>query len=257
MEKLQLADLRSRHDLVALTAYSYPFARLLDEAGVDLLLVGDSLGMVEHGREDTVSVTLEEMVFHVRSVARGVRRAVLVADLPFGTYRGPEEALQSAEALRAVGAEVIKLEGGEEILPQVLALRGAGFEVIGHLGMLPQRIREEGRYRIKGRVAEEADRLLADAVLLQEAGVGAIVLELVHPPVAARLTDALQVPTIGIGSGKVCRGQILVTYDLIGLTPWFRPGFVQPRAEIGATIQEAVRAFQRDVQQRAAARRSA
>lgn len=233
--------------VVALTAYSYPVARLLDEAGVDVILVGDSVGMVEHGREDTVSVTLEEMVLHVRSVARGVRRALVVADLPFGTYGSPEEALASASRLLGAGAEAVKLEGGVEVLPQVRALVEAGYAVVGHLGMLPQRIREEGRYRIKGRTEDERRRLVADARELETAGAVAVVLELVLPEVAAEITAGCGIPTIGIGSGPDCRGQILVTYDLIGLTPWFRPGFVKPAAAVGETIQEAVRGFAREV----------
>lgn len=229
--------------LVALTAYSYPFGRLLDEAGVDLILVGDSLGMVEHGRPDTVSTTLDEMVAHVRSVRPGVQRALLAADLPADTYKTPAEAVASARCLQNAGAEMIKLEGGREILPALVAMREAGFHLLGHLGMLPQRIREEGRYRIKGRSPEEQTALLADALALQEAGVAAIVLELVNPPVAAEITRTLSIPTIGIGSGPDCGGQILVTYDLIGLSPWFRPGFVEPAADVGRTIQEAVRKF--------------
>jgi 3-methyl-2-oxobutanoate hydroxymethyltransferase len=245
MEKVD--ELRGRSGIVALTAYSYPLGRLLDEVGVDIILVGDSLGMVEHGREDTVSVTLEEMEHHVRSVARGVQRALLIADLPFGTYDAPMEAVQSARRLLAAGAEAVKLEGGMEMVPQVEALRAEGIEVMGHLGMLPQRIREEGKYRIKGRTDLEAGLLLEGATALEAAGVMGIVLELVHPPVAKEITQACAVPTIGIGSGLHCRGQILVTYDLIGLTPWFRPGFVQPKAAVGETIQEAVRAFMADV----------
>lgn len=245
MEKVE--QLRGRSGIVALTAYSYPVGRLLDEAGVEIILVGDSLGMVEHGRADTVSVTLEEMEHHVRSVSRGVQRALLVADLPFGSYGTPEEALRSARRLLAAGAEAVKLEGGVEVLPQVEALRAESMEVMGHLGMLPQRIREEGKYRIKGRTDLEADLLLQSAKALETAGVLGLVLELVHPPVAEKITQACGVPTIGIGSGPHCRGQILVTYDLIGLTPWFRPGFVQPKAAVGETIQAAVREFMADV----------
>jgi 3-methyl-2-oxobutanoate hydroxymethyltransferase len=180
-------------------------------------------------------------------VARGVQRALLVADLPFGTYKSPLEAVQSARRLLEAGAEAVKLEGGVEVMPQVLALRAEGIEVLGHLGMLPQRIREEGTYRIKGRTELEAGLLLEGATTLEAAGVFGIVLELVHRPVAEEITRICAVPTIGIGSGPNCRGQILVTYDLIGLTPWFRPGFVQPKAAVGETIQEAVRAFMADV----------
>lgn len=234
---------RAARPLSALTAYSYPFARLLDEAGVDMILVGDSLGMVEHGREDTTSVTLDEMVFHTRSVRRGVQQALLVSDLPFATYDTPSQAVASGRELIRAGADVVKLEGGAEKADCVRALREEGIAVIGHLGMLPQKIREEGRYRIKGKTSAERERLLADAQVLADLGVEAIVLELVTPGVAQEITAAVNPPTIGIGSGPHCGGQILVTYDLLGLTPWFTPRFVRQEAHLGAQVQEAVRRF--------------
>jgi 3-methyl-2-oxobutanoate hydroxymethyltransferase len=230
----------ARRPIVALTAYSYPFARLLDGCDLDMILVGDSLGMVEHGRPDTTTVTLEEMILHTRSVRGGVRRALLVADLPLGTYSTPGSALAAARALRQAGADAVKLEGGREIGDSIRALQAEGIPLVGHLGMLPQRIREEGAYRIKGRTEEQREQLLADAKFLDEAGVEAIVLELVTPPVAAEITALVRAPTIGIGSGTGCQGQILVTYDLVGLTPWFRPKFVEPLASIGGTIEQAV-----------------
>lgn len=236
--------------IVALTAYSYPFARLLDEAGVDMILVGDSLGMVEHGRPDTTEVTLEEMVFHTRSVRRGVSEALLVADMPFGSYESPEQALKTASELRSAGADAVKLEGGREKETVISALVSEGFELMGHLGMLPQKIREEGRYRIKGKTETEKQGLFADAQMLQEKGAFAMVLELVTPPVAEELTNSLSIPTIGIGSGNQCRGQILVSYDLFGLTPWFKPGFVQPTAHIGETIKTSVRDFCQTIRSR-------
>ncbi len=244
--KIEALRISSR-PFVVLTAYSYPIARLLDEAGVDVILVGDSLGMVEHGREDTTSVTLEEMIFHTRSVRRGVKSAILVSDLPCCTYETPEQALHSAQALLDAGADAVKLEGGLDKIDVVQALIAHGIPVMGHLGMLPQRIREEGRYRIKGKTPTEREALLADAAALQDAGAFSVVLELVPPPVAEELTRNLEIPTIGIGSGPACRGQVLVTYDLIGLTPWFKPGFVRPKAEIGTTIGAAVQAFCEEV----------
>jgi 3-methyl-2-oxobutanoate hydroxymethyltransferase len=233
--------------IVALTAYSYPFARLLDESGVDLVLVGDSAGMVEHGRPDTTTVTLAEMLHHTRSARAGVRVATLVADLPFGTYTHPAEAVEHAAQLRQAGADAVKLEGGCEVLPQIEAVLRAGIPVVGHLGMLPQRIREEGKYRVKGRQKDEAERLRRDALALAEAGVFALVLELVTPDLAREITASCPIPTIGIGSGPSCAGQILVTYDLLGLTPWFKPGFVQPQANLGEEVRRAVRAFAREV----------
>ncbi len=236
--------------LVALTAYSYPFARLIDEAGADIILVGDSLGMVEHGRPDTTEVTLEEMVFHTRSVRRGVSSALLVSDLPFGSYESPDQALLSAHTLKNAGADAIKLEGGTEKAEVAAALVSEGFELMGHLGMLPQKIREEGRYRIKGKTETEKLSLLSDALAIQEAGAFSVVLELVTPPVAAEITASLHIPTIGIGSGSACTGEILVTYDLIGLTPWFKPGFVQPLANTGELVRSCVQDFCQRVRSR-------
>jgi 3-methyl-2-oxobutanoate hydroxymethyltransferase len=233
--------------VVALTAYSYPWARLLDESGVDLILVGDSAGMVEHGRPDTTTVTLAEMVHHTRSARSGVRHATLVADLPTGTYNDPEAAVQAARALREAGADAVKLEGGCEVLPQIEAVLSEGIPIVGHLGMLPQRIKEEGKYRIKGKDPAEAEALRQDALRLAEAGVFAIVLELVVPEVAETITRDCPVPTIGIGSGPGCGGQILVTYDLLGLTPWFKPGFVQPKAALGAAVLQAVQEYAAEV----------
>lgn len=234
---------RHKTPIVALTAYSHPFAKLLDDCGIDLLLVGDSLGMVEHGHPDTTFVTMEEMILHTRCVRRGVRNTPVAADLPFGSYDSQKDALENSLRLRDAGAELVKLEGGREVAEIAAVLVQRDIPVLGHIGMLPQRIREEGRYRIKGKTTEEADALLADALALEQAGVSAIILELVEPLLAARISDQLATPTIGIGSGDGCDGQILVTYDLIGLTPWFKPRFVQPLANIGEIIQDAVKKF--------------
>jgi len=232
---------KAQRPIVALTAYSYPFARLLDGCGLDMILVGDSLGMVEHGRPDTTTVTLAEMVLHTRSARAGVENALLVADLPIETYELPERAIPSAKLLLDAGADAVKVEGGREIADSIGALREEGIPFVGHLGMLPQRIREEGAYRIKGKSDAQREQLIADALFLDKAGAVAIVLELVTPLVAEEITQLCTAPTIGIGSGDNCGGQILVTYDLIGLTPWFRPKFVKPRAEIAGVITDAVR----------------
>lgn len=231
----------AQRPIVALTAYSYPFARLLDECGVDMILVGDSASMVEHGRPDTTTVTLDEMILHTRSAREGIQNALLVSDLPISTYEQASLAISSARALLAAGADAVKLEGGREISSSIQALREEGIPFIGHLGMLPQRIREEGAYRIKGKTDEQRGQLLMDAEFLNESGAEAIVLELVVPHVSKEITQRCSVPTIGIGSGAECAGQILVTYDLIGLTPWFRPKFVKSQAEIAAIITDAVR----------------
>lgn len=243
----KLEKLKSGRPVVALTAADYPMGRLLDEAGVDLILVGDSLGMVELGLPDTTEVTMDIMLHHTRSVARGVTEALLVADLPFDTINTPEEALANAKQLIQAGAEGVKLEGGREIGPTVLRITAEHIPVIGHIGMLPQRIREEGRYRIKGKTEQEASSLLEDARTLQEAGACALVLELVEPSLAGKITDSLHIPTIGIGSGARCGGQILVTHDLVGLFPWFRPRFATPRADLAGEIQRAAREFIEDV----------
>ena len=233
--------------LATLTAYDYPSARLLDEAGVDLILVGDSLGMVVLGYEDTTHVTLAEMRHHTRAARRGVKRAVLVGDLPYKTYETPKQAVESARQLLDDGADAVKLEGGREVEPQVRALIDDGIPIIGHLGMLPQRIQEEGRYRKKGKSEDEAARLLDDAQLLDKLGVKAMVLESMFRRVAREITAAVSIPTIGIGAGNGCDGQILVTHDLIGAFPWFCPPFAIPKANVAESISRAVSAYVEDV----------
>lgn len=231
---------RAGRRLATLTAADYPTARLLDEAGLDLILVGDSLGMVTLGYPDTVEVTLPEMLHHVRAVRRGVTRTPLAADLPYGTYETPEQAVATARQLCEVGAEAVKLEGGVNRLPQVRAIIAAGIPFIGHIGMLPQSVREEGGYRKKGRTAEQAAALVADAQALDEAGAAAIVVEDVAASVAAEISRLVACPTVGIGSGNGCDGEILVTADLVGAFPWFRPPFAQARGNVAGEISRAV-----------------
>ncbi len=229
--------------LTALTAYDYPTARLLDESGIEIILVGDSLGMVVLGYEDTTQVTLAEMIHHTRAAARGVKRALLVGDLPIHTYDTPEQAVSSARALVEAGAVAVKLEGGASHVRQIEAIVAAGIPLMGHIGMLPQSVREEGGYKVKGRTQEEADALLQDALAVEKAGAFAVVLEIVLPETARRITETLAIPTIGIGSGSNCDGQILVTHDLIGLFPWFTPKFVSPEARVAEDIRRAVQVF--------------
>jgi 3-methyl-2-oxobutanoate hydroxymethyltransferase len=229
--------------IAALTAYDYPTARLLDESGIDIILVGDSLGMVVLGYEDTTRVTLAEMVHHIRAAARGAKRALLVGDLPIHTYEDPAQAVSSARALVEAGAQAVKLEGGSSHVAQIEAIIAAGIPVMGHIGMLPQSVREEGGYKVKGRTQVEAEALQRDAVAVEKAGVFAVVLEIVSPEAARQITDALEIPTIGIGSGSHCDGQILVTHDLIGLFPWFTPKFVSPEARVADEIRRAVQVF--------------
>jgi 3-methyl-2-oxobutanoate hydroxymethyltransferase len=229
--------------ITALTAYDYPTARLLDEGGIDVILVGDSLGMVVLGYEDTTQVTLAEMVHHTRAAARGVKRALLVGDLPIHTYDDPDQAVSSARALVEAGAEAVKLEGGASHVPEIEAIIAAGIPVMGHIGMLPQSVREEGGYKVKGRTEAEAAALLRDAAAVEKAGVFAVVLEIVSAETARQITTALEIPTIGIGSGAHCDGQILVTHDLIGLFPCFTPKFVSPEARVADEIRRATQAF--------------
>jgi 3-methyl-2-oxobutanoate hydroxymethyltransferase len=244
MDKVTAETIRAmkgRAKIPALTAYDYPWARLLDEAGVPLLLVGDSLGIVVLGYPDTTHVTMEEMLHHVRAVARAKPVALVVADLPYRSYDTPETALTNARRLVEAGAEAVKAEGGRDIAPQVKTIVNAGIPFLGHLGMLPQHVVEEGgKYRIKGRTEEQHAALLADADALVAAGAFAIVLELVTPPVAQEITARIPVPTIGIGSGPDCDGQILVTHDLVGAFPWFTPKFVVPKTRTGEAIRSAV-----------------
>ena len=229
--------------VTALTAYDYPTARLLDESGIDIILVGDSLGMVVLGYEDTTQVTLPEMVHHTRAVARAVKRALLVGDLPIHTYDDPQEAVSSARELIEAGAQAVKLEGGVSHVPQIEAILAAGIPVMGHIGMLPQSVREEGGYKVKGRTQAEAEALLRDAKAVEKAGAFSVVLEIVSPETTRQITSALEIPTIGIGSGTHCDGQILVTHDLIGLFPWFTPKFVSPEARVADEIRKAVQTF--------------
>ena len=220
--------MKGREKIAALTAYDYPMAKLLDECGVPLLLVGDSLGMVVLGYPDTTHVTMEEMEHHVRAAARAKPNALLGGDLPFGACDAPEQAVGNAQRLIAAGAEFVKAEGGRGILPQVRAIISTGIPFMGHLGMLPQHVLQEGgKYRVKGRDDAGRAKLLDDAAALAEAGAFAVVLELVTPPVAKEITERFPFATIGIGSGPECDGQILVTPDLLGTFPWFTPKFVK------------------------------
>ena len=243
-----MQDFRERklrgEKIAALTAYDYPTARLLDESEIDIILVGDSLGMVVLGYEDTTSVTLEEMLHHTRAAARGVKRALLVADLPIHTYDTPEQALETARLLIGAGAQAVKFEGGATHAAHISTVVNAGIPLMAHIGMLPQSVREEGGYKVKGRTPAGAERLLNDAVAVEAAGAFAVVLEIVAAETARQITAAiLKIPTIGIGSGEYCDGQILVTHDLIGLFPWFTPKFVSPEARVAEEIRKAARAF--------------
>ena len=230
--------------IAALTAYDYPTARLLDEGGLDVLLVGDSLGMVVLGFPDTTHVTLEHMLHHTAAVARAKPQALVLGDLPIDSYPDPETALASAQALIHAGAEAVKLEGGVRQADKVRAIVQAGIPVCGHIGMLPQRVLEEGGYKKKGKTPEQVEALLEGANALVEAGVFAIVLESVVAETAAEITKSIPVPTVGIGCGDGnCDGEVAVVTDLLGSYPWFVPPFARPEADIAPMVVDAAKSY--------------
>ncbi|MBW2458523.1 MAG: 3-methyl-2-oxobutanoate hydroxymethyltransferase [Deltaproteobacteria bacterium] len=235
--------------IAMVTAYDYTMARLLDRAGVDIMLVGDSLGMVVQGRTSTIPVTLEEACYHCRAVARGAEFAHVVGDMPFMSFQvSPEQAVMSAGQLVKDGmAESVKLEGGEDVADHVGRIVRAGIPVMGHVGLTPQSVHALGGYRVQGKGRSAADRIVADAIALEQAGVYAIVLEAMPPDAAAAVTDAVQVPTIGIGAGAGCDGQVLVCYDMLGMTLGHNPKFAKHFAEIGDQIHTAVEQYVREV----------
>ncbi len=234
--------------LAVLTAYDWTMARLLDAAGVDALLVGDSLGMVVQGEPNSLGVTMDEMVYHTRLVARGRQHALVIADMPFLSYQvSPQEALMNAGRLIKEGrAHAVKLEGGRQVIAAVAAIVGADIPVMGHVGLTPQSVHRFGGFRVQ----RDAQRLLDDARALEQAGVFAIVVECVPADVARQITAAVQVPTIGIGAGDGCDGQVLVTHDLLGLFEELHPRFVKRYAELGQAIRAAAEQYCREVRQR-------
>ena len=248
-----LQEMRAEGTPVAmLTAYDYTSARLLDEAGVDVLLVGDSASNVMAGHETTLPITLDQMVYHAQCVVRGVGRALVVVDLPFGAYQGSSrEALRSAiRVMKETGAHAVKLEGGATVLESVRRIIDAGIPVMGHLGLTPQSIYKFGTYRVRAREDAEAEAIRKDIKRLEKAGVFGVVLEKIPAALAAELTESVSVPTIGIGAGAGCSGQVLVTHDLLGLTKDFNPRFVRHYADLAGVIGEAVGRYVEDVRQR-------
>lgn len=234
--------------ITAVTCYDATFARLVDQSGVDVVLVGDSLGNVVQGQGSTLPVTLDHIVYHTAAVARGLSRAQLVADLPFMTYYSAEVALPNAARLLAEGgAHAVKLEGGAEVAPIVARLVQSGIPVMGHIGLTPQSLHAMGGHRIQGRGTEARARLLADAAALQEAGCYALVLEGIPTRLATEISASLAIPTIGIGAGDGCDGQILVLYDMLGLNPDFQPKFLKRFAQLGAEVRRALAAYGEEV----------
>lgn len=239
-----LQDAKGTRPLAALTAYDYPTGRILDEAGTDLILVGDSLGMVVLGYPDTTHVTLDMMVHHTAAVARGVNNAIVIGDMPIHSYDTPEQAVKSATRLVKAGADVVKLEGGVNQVEKVKSIVQSGIPVMGHHGMLPQRVLEEGGYKKKGKTEEESCAILEGAIALQDAGCFAIVLESIVPELAQAITSRLDIPTIGIGCGeKTCDGEVAVITDVIGSYPWFIPPFATVRADVAGEIERSVREY--------------
>ena len=239
---------REKTRLTMLTCYDVTFARLLDAAGVDMLLVGDSLGMVVKGEPNTLSVSVEQMAYHVAAVSRGVTRAHVVGDMPFMSYQASvEDALKNAALLMRAGAAAVKLEGGEGIAPTVARLVKAGIPVMGHIGLMPQSVHAQGGFVVQGRDPQSRRRILDDASALERAGAYAIVLEGIPSDLAAEITAALSIPTIGIGAGPSCDGQVLVVYDLLGLNPAFQPKFVKRFLDGAAVLGEAFRGYVEEV----------
>ena len=247
---VNIREAKGQRKISVITAYDYPSAIMVDAAGVDCVLVGDSLGMVMLGRGDTLSVTLEESIHHTRAVVAGVSRALVVADMPFMTYEGGvDQALKNAADLVCrSGVRAVKMEGGKKIAPQVKALVDAGIPVMGHIGLTPQRVAVLGGFKVQGKTAAAAEAMLEDAFALQEAGCFSMVLEAVPAYVAEVITSQVSIPTIGIGAGAGCDGQVLVLHDMLGLTSGHVPRFVKQYAQLAELGKNAVAAYVKDVQ---------
>ncbi|MCY4131968.1 MAG: 3-methyl-2-oxobutanoate hydroxymethyltransferase [Nitrospira sp.] len=240
---------KGKKKLVVVTAYDALFTRIIEQAGIDVILVGDSLGVVVQGKPDTLSVTMDEMVYHTRLVAQSRRQALVIADMPFMSYQVSEErAVHNAGRLIQAGAAAVKLEGGGAMVDRVRALTAVGIPVMGHLGMTPQSVHRFGGYRVQGRETTQADVLLNDAKALEAAGAFALVLEAMPAALARSMTQAVSIPTIGIGAGPHCDGQVLVLYDLLGLFDEFAPKFVKPYAHLKADALQALRRFKEEVE---------
>jgi 3-methyl-2-oxobutanoate hydroxymethyltransferase len=238
--------------ITCLTAYDYSFARILDEAGVEMLLVGDSLGCVVQGQPNTLAVTMDEMIYHTRLVARGRKRALLISDMPFLSYQtSREQALQNAgRFLKEAGAEAVKLEGGVTVRETIDVIVKAGIPVMGHVGLTPQSVHQFGGYKIQGREKDRRERVLRDALAVEEAGAFSIVLEGMPLELAKEITERLTIPTIGIGAGAHCDGQVLVIHDMLGLFDDFTPKFVKRYADLKNTVTDAAKEFIGDVKEK-------
>ena len=241
---------RDRKKVAVVTAYDALFARIVEQAGIRVILVGDSLGMVVQGKPNTLTVTMEDMVYHTRLVARVVQRALVIADMPFMSYQAStEEALRNAGRLLQAGAAAVKLEGGAVMADRIKAMTNVGIPVMGHLGMTPQSVNALGGYKVQGKADDQASRLLQDAKAIEAAGVFALVLEAIPADLAKKITHALSISTIGIGAGPHCDGQVLVLYDLLGLFDAFTPKFVRTYAHLQADALQALSRYKEEVEQ--------
>lgn len=255
-KKLTIPDIKNRKNgtpIAELTAYDYPWAKAVDAAGIDVVLVGDSLGMVVLGHPDTVSVTMDEMIHHTKAVVRGVERALVITDMPFGSYNSsiPAAINNATRILKEGRADAVKIEGGVSMAPTVAAIVRAGIPVQGHIGLTPQTATSLGGFKVQGKSAQAAKQLLDDAKAMEEAGCFSIVLEAIPAPLAERITQAISIPTIGIGAGPSCDGQVLVIHDLVGLYDRFTPKFVKQYAAINEPIAAALAQYKAEVESRA------
>jgi 3-methyl-2-oxobutanoate hydroxymethyltransferase len=247
--ELQTRKIEGRK-IIMVTAYDALFARIVEEAGIDVVLVGDSLGVVVQGKKDTLSVTMEDMLYHTRLVAGATEHSLVIGDMPFLSYQvSVDDAVRNAGRFLQVGAAAVKIEGGTAVVDRVRAMSGFGIPVMGHIGMTPQSTHRYGGYKVQGKDNEAAAHLLADARALEEAGAFAVVLEAIPMDLARKVTEMLSIPTIGIGAGPHCDGQVLVLYDLLGLFDEFTPKFVKPYAHLKADALQALRRYREEVEQ--------
>lgn len=247
-----LVEMKSRGEKISvLTAYDYATGRLIDESGIDVALVGDSLGMVVLGYETTLMVTMDDMIRHSAAVARGAKRALVVADMPFMSYQtSADDAIRNAGALMQTGAGAVKLEGGEQVKEIVKRLVDIGIPVMGHVGLTPQSVHQFGGFKIQGKDAENAERIRSEAMQLQEAGAFAVVLEMIPAALAKEISESLSIPTIGIGAGPDCDGFVLVSHDMLGMYDKFVPSFVKQYANLWQTTLDAFKSYDSDIKER-------
>lgn len=254
MDKITVPRIREKKEngekITVLTAYDFPFAKLIDEAGIDILLVGDTVGIVVQGEESTLPVTLDQMIYHTRMVSRAAKRALVVGDMPFLSYQASiEETIRNAgRFLKEGGAAAVKLEGGARVADRIEVLARHDIPVMAHIGLTPQSVHRMGGYKVQGRGTSQAKQLLADAKTVESAGAFSLVLEGIPISLAKKITQSIKIPTIGIGAGPYCDGQVLVLHDLLGLFTRFHPKFVRRYADLTSTITEAVRRYKSDVE---------